>query len=145
MGAGARRLSVAVGLAAAAGGCNGFGYISGTYVTLVPQVVTIGCNEPYEIYDRLEGRKMLVVSNALREVAGCGLGDGAPADPAASRRQRFRTAAETFLRESQREACRIGEETVFGDLQTEFTYRCPGPAQRPGDRVVRLPGRGGRN
>ena len=142
MGAGARRLGVAMGLAAAAGGCNGFGYISGTYVTLVPQVVTIGCNEPYEIYDRLEGRKMLVVSNALREVAGCGL-DGA--DPAASRRLRFRTAAETFLRETQREACRVGEETVFGELQTEFTYRCPGPPERPGDRVVRLPGRGGRH
>ena len=136
------RLGLTLALAGTAAGCNGFGYISGTYVTLSPQVVTIGCNEPYEIYDRRDGRKMLVVSNALREVAGCGLAeDGGAADPAVSRRLRFRTAAETFLRESQRDACRIGEETVFGTLQTEFTYVCPGPPERPGERVVRLPGR----
>ena len=135
---GATRLTIAAALAATAAGCNGFGHISGTYVTLTPQVVTIGCNEPYEVYDRREGRKMLIVSNALREIAGCGL-DGA--DPAASARLRFRTAAETYLRETQREACRLGEETVFGALQTEFVYSCPGPAERPGDRVVRLPGR----
>lgn len=135
----AGHLALAAALAAAAAGCNGFGTISGTYVTLRPQVVTIGCNEPYEVYDRSEGRRMLVVSNALREVTGCGL-DGA--DPNASRRLRFRTAAETFLRETGREACRLGGETIFTDLQTEYLYACPGPPDRPGDRAGRLPGRG---
>lgn len=133
---GAGRLGIVAALAVAASGCNGFAYISGTYVTLKPQVVTIGCSEPYEVYDRREGRRMLIVSNALREVAGCGL-DGA--DPVASRRLRFRAAADAYLRETQRESCRVGEETVFGALQTEFTYLCP--AERPGDRVVNLPGR----
>jgi hypothetical protein len=142
MAACAQRLGIVAALAAASAGCNGFGYISGTYVTLKPQVVTIGCNEPYEVYDRRDGAKMLIVSNALREVAGCGLADQSfPSDPEASRRVRFRAAAEAYLRETQRDACRIGTETAFGALQTEFTYLCPGPAERPGDRIARLPGR----
>lgn len=137
-----RRIALVAALGALVAGCvtdaDTFAHISGRYVTLKPQVVTIGCNEPYEVYDRREGRSMLVVSNALREVAGCGL-DGV--DPAASRRLRFRAAAETFLRETRREACRLEREAVFTELMTEFPYTCPGPIEAPGARAIRLPGR----
>lgn len=133
------RLAFVAGLGAGAG-CAEFSYISGTYVTLKPQIVTIGCNEPYEVFDRREGSRMLVVSNGLREFAGCGL-DGASAAetvPAETRRRRFRAAAETFLAETLRQECRLAGETAFTDLQTEFVYDCPrgGPI-----RPLRLPGR----
>lgn len=113
-----------------------FGVISATYATLTPQVVTTGCNDPYEVYDRREARRFLIVSNGFREIAGCGV----EGDPAATRRARFREAAETYLRETRREACRIATENAFTDLHTEFTYTCPG-TDRPGAPVVRLPGR----
>ncbi|HEX8416110.1 MAG TPA: hypothetical protein VF641_00760 [Methylobacterium sp.] len=129
-----------VSLGLLASGCNAFSYISKTYVALTPQVVTTGCNEPYEVYDQRRSRKMLIVSNGLREVAGCGL-EGA--DPAASRSRRFREAARTYLDETVREDCRITGETVFGDLQTEFAYACAAPIEARGTKVPRLPGRTG--
>ncbi|GJD96192.1 hypothetical protein [Methylobacterium iners] len=125
-----------VGLAVS--GCVGFSYISKTYVALTPQVVTIGCNEPYEVYDQRQARRMLIVSNGLREVAGCGL-EGA--DPAATRARRFREAGRTYLDETVREDCRITGETVFTDLQTEFVYACAAPIEPRGTKVPRLPGR----
>ncbi|MCZ2978585.1 hypothetical protein NYY73_18260, partial [Acinetobacter baumannii] len=81
---------VSVGLALA--GCTtGFSSISRNYVALTPQVVTIGCKEPYEVYDNRQLRRMLIVSNALREYAGCNLSEvRIDPDPAASRVKRFR-------------------------------------------------------
>ena len=76
-------LPLALGASLSVSGCTGFGYISQTYVSQVPQVVTIGCNEPYEIYDNRQRRRVLVVSNALREVTGCDVGQvGAGRPPA---------------------------------------------------------------
>jgi hypothetical protein len=142
-----KRLAPVVALASlslAASGCTGFSYISRTYVSLTPQVVTIGCNDPYEVYDQRQQRRMLIVSNALREVTGCGIGDRyAGRDPAASRAERFRLAARAYLDETVREDCRITGETVFTDLQTEFAYACAGPIEPRGTKVPRLPGRGG--
>jgi len=124
-------------------GCTGFAYISKTYVNQTPQVVTIGCNQPYEIYDNRQRRRLLVVSNGLREVAGCDIGEAYEGrDPAATRPSRFRTAARTYLDETVREECTIGGETVFTDLQTEFAYSCAGPVEARGTKVPRLPGRG---
>ncbi|GBU18544.1 MULTISPECIES: hypothetical protein [Methylobacterium] len=135
-------LIVAAGLTLA--GCTGFAYISKTYVSLTPQVVTIGCNEPYEVFDQRQQRRMLIVSNALREVTGCGIGErGAGRDPAATRTERFRLAARTYLDETVREDCKISGETIFTDLQTEFRYTCSGPIEPRGTKVPRLPGRGG--
>ncbi|MEH3118322.1 MAG: hypothetical protein PGN25_12220 [Methylorubrum populi] len=139
-----RRLArpLVLGGSLAVSGCTGFGYISQTYVTQVPQVVTIGCNEPYEIYDNRQRRRVLVVSNALREVAGCELGrTGESRPPAETRAARFRTAARTYLDETVREDCRIAGETVFSDLQTEFAYACDAPVEPRGTVVPRLPGR----
>lgn len=135
-----KRLAVPLVLVLGVGhtGCTGFAYISKTYVSLTPQIVTIGCNEPYEVYDQRRARRMLVVSNGLREVAGCGLDDQ---DPASSRPKRFRAAARAYLDETVRDQCRITGETVFTDLQTEFAYACAEPIEARGTTVPRLPGR----
>ena len=134
--------SLVLGLALAVSGCNSFAYVSKNYVSLTPQVVSIGCNEPYEVYDNRQRRRMLVVSNDLRELAGCGIGDRfAGGDPAASRATRFRAAARAYLDETVREECRITGETVFTDLQTEFAYSCATPIEPRGTKVPRLPGR----
>lgn len=125
-----------------ASGCTGFSYVSKTYVSLTPQVVTIGCKDPYEVYDQRRLRKMLIVSNSLREVTGCGIDDRLEGgDPALTRTKRFRDAARTYLDETVREDCRITGETVFTDLQTEFAYTCAGPIEPRGTKVPRLPGR----
>ncbi|WP_336486373.1 hypothetical protein [Methylobacterium nigriterrae] len=139
-----KRLVPVLALGLSVAGCTGFSYISKTYVSLTPQVVTIGCNDPYEIYDQRQQRRMLVVSNALREVTGCGLGGRFEGlDPGESRTQRFRLAARTYLDETVREDCQITGETIFTDLQTEFAYACAGPVEPRGAKVPRLPGRGG--
>ena len=136
--------SLAVALGLSASGCTGFSYISKTYVSLTPQVVTIGCNDPYEVYDQRQQRRILIVSNGLREVTGCGIGEGyAGRDPGETRAARFRLAARSYLDETVREACKITGETVFTDLQTEFVYTCAGPIEKRGTKVPRLPGRGG--
>jgi hypothetical protein len=125
-----------------ASGCTGFSYLSKTYVSLTPQVVTIGCKDPYEVYDQRRLRKMLIVSNSLREVTGCGIDDRLEGgNPALTRTKRFRDAARTYLDETVREDCRITGETVFTDLQTEFAYTCAGPIEPRGTKVPRLPGR----
>ena len=133
-------LAVATGLAVT--GCTGFSHISKTYVSLTPQVVTISCNDPYEVYDQRQQRRMLIVSNALREVTGCGIGDRyAERDPGETRAARFRLAARTYLDETVREDCKITGEAVFTDLQTEFVYACAGPVEARTAKVPRLPGR----
>ena len=105
-------------------------------------MVTIGCKEPYEVYDNRQVRRMLIVSNALREYTGCNLSE-ARIDPApeATRVNRFRTAARAYLDETVREDCRITGETVFDPLKTEFAYACDAPIERRGTVVPRLPGR----
>ncbi|TXN24566.1 hypothetical protein [Methylobacterium sp. WL9] len=138
-----QRFAILLCLGTVLSGCTGFEYISKTYVALPSQVVTIGCNEPYEVYDNRQRRRMLVVSNSLREVTGCGIGErNEGRDPAASRAERFRTAARAFLDETVREDCRITGETVFADLQTEFAYTCEAPIERRGTKTPRLPSRG---
>jgi hypothetical protein len=127
---------------ALAGCTTGFSYISRNYVALTPQVVTIGCKEPYEVFDNRQLRRMLIVSNALREYTGCNLSE-ARIDPApeATRVSRFRTAARAYLDETVREDCRITGETVFDPLKTEFAYACDAPVEKRGTVVPRLPGR----
>lgn len=138
-----KRAAILLALTLGVGGCNSFAYVSKTYVALTPQVVTIGCNEPYEVYDNRQRRKMLIVSNSLREVTGCDVGERfAGQDPALSRATRFREAARTYLDETLREECKITGETVFADLQTEFSYSCAAPVEPRGTKVPRLPGRG---
>lgn len=138
-------LTATIALGFLASGCTGFAYISKTYVSLTPQVVTIGCKDPYEVYDQRRVRRMLIVSNALRETTGCGIDDAlAGGDPALTRVKRFREAARTYLDETLREECRISGETVFTDLQTEFTYTCAGPIEARDAKVPRLPGRSNR-
>lgn len=124
-------------------GCTtGFSYISRNYVALTPQVVTIGCKEPYEVYDNRQMRRMLIVSNALREYTGCNLSEARiDPEPNATRVKRFRTAARAYLDETVREDCRITGETVFDPLKTEFAYACDTPIEKRGTVVPRLPGR----
>ena len=133
-----------LGLAALglAGCTTGFSYISRNYVALTPQVVTIGCKEPYEVYDNRQLRRMLIVSNALREYTGCNLSEvRIDPEPDATRVKRFRTAARAYLDETVREDCRITGETVFDPLKTEFAYACDAPIEKRGTVVPRLPGR----
>lgn len=125
-------------------GCTAtsFSYISKTYVALPAQVVTIGCKEPYEVYDNRQERRMLIVSNALREFTGCNLNDiRIDSDPAGTRMNRFRTAARAYLDETVREDCTITGETDFDDLKSEFAYSCSAPIEKRGTKVPRLPGR----
>ncbi|GJE39714.1 hypothetical protein [Methylobacterium persicinum] len=125
-------------------GCTAtsFSYISKTYVGLPSQVVTIGCKEPYEVYDNRQQRRVLIVSNALREVTGCNLNDlRIDPDPAGTRTSRFRTAARAYLDETVREDCTITGETVFDPLKSEFAYSCSAPVEKRGTKVPRLPGR----
>ncbi|SFG37142.1 hypothetical protein [Methylobacterium gossipiicola] len=136
------RLTSVLVLGLLASGCTGFAYLSKTYVALTPQVVTIGCKDPYEVYDQRRIRKMLIVSNSLREITGCGIDDRLDGgDPALTRAKRFREAARAYLDETVREDCKITGETVFTDLQTEFTYTCAGPIEPRDAKVPRLPGR----
>lgn len=133
-----------LGLAALglAGCTTGFSYISRNYVALTPQVVTIGCKEPYEVYDNRQLRRMLIVSNALREYTGCNLSEvRIDPEPDATRVKRFRTAARAYLDETVREDCRITGESVFDPLKTEFAYACDAPVEKRGSVVPRLPGR----
>ncbi|MDQ0447595.1 hypothetical protein QO012_002095 [Methylobacterium aerolatum] len=125
-------------------GCTAtsFSYISKVYVGLPSQVVTIGCKEPYEVYDNRQIRRVLIVSNALREITGCNLNDlRIDPDPDASRVGRFRAAARAYLDETVREECRITGETVFDDMKSEFAYSCAAPIEARGTKVPRLPGR----
>jgi hypothetical protein len=125
-------------------GCTAtsFAYISKTYVGLPAQVVTIGCKEPYEVYDNRQRRRVLIVSNGLREVTGCNLSDlRIDPDPEASRVGRFRAAARAYLDETVREDCAITGETVFDSLKSEFAYSCAEPVEKRGTKVPRLPGR----
>ena len=125
-------------LSLSASGCVGFSYISQNYAILRPQVVTIGCNEPYDVYDSPYKNKMLVVSNGLREYLNCEPTKGIDPNLANTRVQRFRSAARTFLDETVREDCKISGETIFTDLQTEFFYTCSSPYD---PKIAPLPGR----
>jgi len=137
-------LLVLATLAPAFAGCTAtsFTYISRTYVGLPSQVVTIGCKEPYEVYDNRQKRRLLIVSNGLREVLGCNLNDlRIDPDPEATRVGRFRAAARAYLDETVREDCAITGETVFDGLKSEFAYSCSAPVEKRGTKVPRLPGR----
>jgi hypothetical protein len=136
-------LAVAVTLALGVSGCTGFSYLSKNYAAVGVQIVTIGCKDPYSVYDQRRVNKMLVVSDGLREITGCGIderydGQGGPAE---TRAKRLREAARTFLDETARENCKITGEAVFSDLQTEFSYICKPTPEERGLKVPRLPGR----
>lgn len=138
------RLAIPALLAPIVAGCTAtsFAYISKTYVGLPSQVVTIGCKEPYEVYDNRQQRRVLIVSNGLREIAGCNLNDlRIDPDPEATRVGRFRAAARAYLDETVREDCAITGETVFDALKSEFAYSCSAPVEKRGTKVPRLPGR----
>ena len=127
---------LAIAAVSALTGCVEFSYVSTTYVGLPQQVVTIGCKDPYEVYDNTRKASLLVVASAAREISGCGL-DG---DPAATRAGRLREAAGAFLAETGREECRLARETPLAERRTEFAYSCPTPLAK-GAKVQRLPGR----
>ncbi len=130
------KLLVPLAATVATAGCVEFSYVSATYVGLPQQVVTIGCKDPYEVFDNTRESRFLVVSNALREIAGCGL----EGDPALTHAARMREAAQAFLTETGRDECRIARETRLADLRTEFVYACPTPLAKDA-KVQRLPGR----
>jgi hypothetical protein len=139
-----RRLPLLVLAVPALAGCTAtsFAYISRTYVGQPSQVVTVGCKEPYEVYDNRQRRRVLIVSNGLREYTGCNLNDlRIDPDPEASRTGRFRAAARAYLDETVREDCTITGETVFDALKSEFAYSCSAPVEARGTKVPRLPGR----
>ncbi|WP_019905510.1 hypothetical protein [Methylobacterium sp. 77] len=136
-------LAVAAILAVGVSGCTGFSYLSKNYASVGAQVVTIGCNDPYTVYDQRRVSKMLVVSDGVREITGCGIDEryDGQGGPAATRAKRLREAARTFLDETARDYCKITGESVFTDLQTEFTYVCTPAPEARGLKVPRLSGR----
>jgi hypothetical protein len=117
-----------LGLAA----CN-TSYLSSAYVGVTPQIVTAGCRDPYEVYDKRQGHKLLVVSHVFREYAGCGGNAGSSAE--ATARARFREAAEHYLTEMRPGECRILDATAVSSLHHEFTYACASP-EPPAARVA---------
>ncbi len=136
-------LAVSAALGLLVTGCTGFSYLSKNYATVGVQIVTIGCNDPYSVYDQRRVNKMLVVSDGIREITGCGIDEryDGQGGPAATRAKRLREAARTFLNETAREDCKITGESVFSDLQTEFSYVCNPTPESRGLKVPRLPGR----
>ena len=107
-------------------------HISGTYGAVAPEVVTLGCRETYEVYDKREARQLLVVSNLWQEIGACGrTGGDAP------KLDRFREAAQAYLDRSRRPGCRIMGGTELSRLHGEFAYACAAPgtatsSSRPG-------------
>jgi hypothetical protein len=127
------RLGVAGATVVALAACN-TSYLSSAYVGVTPQIVTAGCRNSYEVFDKRQGNKLLVVSHIFREYAGCG-GGKASGSAEETARARFREAAEHYLTEMRPGECRIVDGTAVSALHHEFTYACSAP-DRPAARVA---------
>lgn len=135
-----RGWTVAVVAALLLGSCRTAAYLSDTYVGVVPQIVTTGCRDAYEIYDKREAGKLLVVSHLFRERPDCGGPGKVALDAEGARKARFREAADTYLGEIRRGGCRILESAALSSLHYEYLYTCPaapGPVASPAPLPIR--------
>jgi hypothetical protein len=121
------RWGLAGGLALLATACSTASYLSSTYVGILPQIVTTGCRDAYEVYDKRDAHKLLVVSHIFREVSDCGGPGRADLSAEAARRARFREAADLYLADIRRGDCRILEESALSRMHYEYVYACAGP------------------
>ena len=122
------RLCVAGFLALLVGACSAASYLSSTYGGVAPQIITTGCRDAYEVYDKQDARRLLVVSHIFREHSDCG-GPGRPVLTGdGARRARFSEAAEHYLAELRRADCRVLETNAISTLHYEFVYACSTPA-----------------
>ena len=98
-------------------------YIYATYSKSSPTVVTIGCGDPYELFDSTDKKVIMVRSYALSELsrgacASTGLREAAPL------RARAKQAAEAHLAKTARPRCVVGEGRPLSALEWEFAYTC---------------------
>lgn len=111
--------------------CTTASYMSTTYVGISPQIVTTSCRDAYEVYDKRDAHKVLVVSHIFREFAGCTGPGGSSLAGEAGRRQRFEQAAASYLTDNRRSDCRTLGTTALSALHYEFTYACTKPDPLP--------------
>lgn len=112
------------GLALAACSIDAFTYTVGTYGTVKETHVHLGCRDTYEVFDRPERGRLLVVTTPLNEVIldTC----GGPASQL-SGPERMGRAAAIFLDErSNRPGCAVVSAKPIDALHTEYAYRCDG-------------------
>ena len=117
------RLGLAAGPLVVLAGCATASYLSSAYIGVPPQIVTTGCKDTYEVYDKRQAGKLLVVSNVLRELAEC---DGSGRDR--GKLARFEETARVYFAEIRRAECRIVTAAALSPLHAEFTYACEGGA-----------------
>lgn len=111
---------------AALGGCASFSYIGETYGALPPQAVTTKVGT-WQVIDRAAEGKVLVQrtqSTASSIASGLGLSKGNAAAP----QPEYQEAAEAFLAQSGRSACKIKDGYLVVAPSWEFTYQCDGAA-----------------
>ena len=95
-----------------------------TYTSPTPTVVTIGCGDPYDVFENGAKRLILVRSYALSEAArglcaSVGMHEHAPLG------ERARRVAQAHLTKSNRPLCTVvGEGRPLSPLEWEFSYAC---------------------
>lgn len=131
MSIGAGRLGVAAGVVLGVAGCANASYLSAAYVGVAPQIVTTACRDAYEVYDKREEHKLLVVSHLLRELAPCDSSGATPPGGQPRKLPRFEQTARVYFAEIRRAECRIVSAAALSPLHYEINYACEGPGGPP--------------
>jgi hypothetical protein len=113
------RLWLAVGMAIVVSGCA-FDYIGATYTAPVvkPELVTVGCNTTYEVYDNRKHQTMMVRTNIGGELAEAICPEDRHLGP------RMRRAVQIHLEKTMRPECRIVDERKLSPIHWEYAYAC---------------------
>ena len=135
--AGFLRLALVSSLALPGAGCSfdTFAYTADRYGTVKGVAVSLRCRDVYEVFDRPEASTLLVVTNAVNEVAVACLDGGPP------RTERQREIARIFLEEkTNRPGCTIVGQKSLTDFHEEVSYRCPAEPGEVSPRITRRRG-----
>ena len=89
--------------------------------------VRLGCRDTYEVFDRRDAGRFVVVTNPVNEALAASCADAA----ALPRPERMRRVAEVFLSEStSRPECALSAQRQLTEFHSEFDYRCPDSRSR---------------
>ena len=84
--------------------------------------VRLDCRDTYEVFDRRDWGRLIVVTNPVNEALAASCVDAA----ALPRPERMRRVAEIYLAEtSSRPECTQSGQRELTPLHSEFDYRCP--------------------